>query len=152
MVERATGETLEKKISENVRDPRHVKSITFWPAKKAPMHDRVADLSKLERDWKQCLSTGGSWSTDPQTVLVAEECSHRHGTPLAAMTALMPEIRSCSMRNHMRKLFRPQLSEPSRQALQTPLESDDGLYQELGGKVYYGPGTDAGVLGCSVVV
>ena len=99
------------------------------------MHDRVADLSTLNVTGKamplegwdldngstDCLGGGGVFAT-------AQDF-------LALMKAVMGGDSKLLKEKSYEELFRLQLSEPSKQALQALLESDSGLYWELGGNI-----------------
>lgn len=80
MVECAAGETLETYMSKNIWAPLHHENITFWPAEKSHMHDRIADLSTLKATGKAVPLEGWDRVNESANCLVAEECLHRHRT------------------------------------------------------------------------
>ena len=135
MVERTTGETLETYMSKNIWGPLHLKDITFWPAQNAHMHDRVADVSMLDEKGKavpiagfdlingstDCLGGGGMFAS-------AQDF-------MALMKAVLVGDSRLLKEKSYEELFRPQLSGPSKQALQILLESDSVLYNDLGGNI-----------------
>lgn len=133
MVERVTGQTLEVYMSKHIWDPLHLKDTTFWPTQ--DMYDRMADLSMLDTTGKavplvgfdlingstDCLGGGGVFAS-PRDFM-------------ALLKAVMIEDSKLLKMQSYEELFTSQLSEPSKQALQALLESDSGLYNELGGNV-----------------
>lgn len=135
MVERATGETLETYMSKNIWGPLHLENITFWPAENSDMRDRVADLSTLDTTGKavplegwdlingstDCLDGGGVFAS-------AQDF-------LALIKAVMVGDAKLLKEKSYEELFKPQLSDPSKQALQALLESDSGLNWELGANI-----------------
>ncbi len=126
MVERATGETLETYMSKNIWGSLHLKNVTFWPAKQAHMHERVADLSTFNATGKavplegwdlingsaDCLGGGGVFAT-------AQDF-------LALIKPVMVGDSKLLKEKSYEELFRPQLSEPSKQALQASIASAAG--------------------------
>ena len=135
MVERATGMTLETHMSENIWGPLQLKDVTFWPAQNPHMHDRVADVSMLDTTGKavpladfdlingsiDCLGGGGVFASAQDFMALLK-------------AVLVGDARLLKEKSY-EELFRPQLSAASKQALQALLESDRGLYNELGGNI-----------------
>lgn len=135
MVERTTGMTLETYMSKNIWGPLHLKDVTFWPAQNTHMHDRVADVSMLDTTGKavplvgfdlingstDCLGGGGVFASARDFLALLK-------------AVLVGDVRLLKEKSY-EELFRPQLSAASKQALHVLLESDSGLYNELGGNI-----------------
>ena len=135
MVERATGETLETYMSKNIWGPLHLKDITFWPAQSVHMHDRVADISRLDSTGKAVPLVGFGLINGSTDCLGGSGVFASAQDFMALLKAVMVGDSKLLKEESYEELFRPQLSEPSKQALQKFLESDSKLYNDLGGNV-----------------
>ena len=132
MVERSTGQSLETYMSKNIWGPLHLKDMTFWPAQNTHMHDRVADLSELDATGKavplaswdlingstDCLGGSGAFASAQDFMALLK-------TVMVGDSKLLKD-------ESYEELFKPQLSELSKQALQILLESEGQLYNDLG--------------------
>ena len=135
MVERTTGETLETYMSKNIWGPLHLKDITFWPSQNVHMHDRVADVSMLDVTGKAVPITGFDLINGSTDCLGGGGIFTSAQDFMALMKAVMVGDSRLLKEKSYEELFRPQLSEQSKQALHTLLESDSVLYNDLGGNI-----------------
>ena len=135
MVERATGETLESYMTKNIWGPLHLKDTTFWPAQNTQMHDRVADLSRLDTTGEAVPLTGWDLINTSTDCLGGSGVFASAQDFMAILKAVMVGDSKLLKEESYEELFRPQLSEPSKQALQILLESDSKLYNDLGGNI-----------------
>ena len=132
MIERATGETLENYMKENVWTPLGMTDTTFWPATREDMRHRMADMSMRDphgsgkavplegfdivNGCHDCLGGGGAFGSGQDFIILLQ--------------AVLKEDKRLLQKESYSELFAPQLNDPSRQALQTLLDDDemDALY------------------------
>lgn len=127
-IERVTGETLETYMSKKIWEPLGIKDITFWPRERENMKDRIADTALLVPEEnktvhaegydvlygaKDCLGGGGSFST-PEAYFTILQAVLREDPKL-----LKPESYV--------ELFRPQLNEQCKEALNEVICTDQML-------------------------
>ncbi|KAF4621519.1 hypothetical protein G7Y89_g14555 [Cudoniella acicularis] len=127
IVERVTGQTLEEYMKKHIWTPLGIKDLTFWPKTRKDMEDRMADISMLGPDGKKVFDV-------PPGVFDitygATDCSGgagAFGTPSAFFTLLQAVLRKDTKLlkpESYEELFRPQLNEQCRQALNDLILND----------------------------
>ena len=127
MIERATGETLENYLKENVWTPLGMTDTTFWPATREDMRHRIADMSMRDphgsgkavplegfdivNGCQDCLGGAGAFGSGQDFMILLQ--------------AVLKEDERLLQKESYSELFAPQLNGHSRQALQTLLVNDE---------------------------
>lgn len=119
LVERLTGQTLEKYMSTNIWGKLGITDITFWPKSKPGVAERTAGMSMrdektgtLKHEMESIESTAG-----------AKDCFGGHGAYASMpsfMKILMSLLRDDEVllkRETTRMMFEPQLTDESREAM-----------------------------------
>lgn len=99
------------------------------------MHDRVADLSTLNATGKVVPLEGGDLVNGSTDCLGGVGAFASAQNFLTLTKAVMMRDSKLLKEESYEELFKPQLSEPSKRALQALLESNSGLYWGLGGNI-----------------
>lgn len=133
MIERVTGETLERYMSKNIWEPLDIKDITFWPQERADMKHRIADLSTIISETGKavddpdfdinfgvtdCLGGGGAFASS-EAYMVLLQAVLREDSKL-----LKPQSYS--------ELFKPQLDEDCEKAFCNLLSSNQQMQEYIG--------------------
>ncbi|TVY81966.1 Acyltransferase LovD [Lachnellula suecica] len=130
MVERVTGESLETHMSKNIWTPLGIKDITFWPLQRDDMRSRIADVSGIGPDgkcvdmpWdmtvgaKECMGGGGAYATSSAYFDVLQAVL-REDTKLLSPASYA-------------ELFRPQLNDQCKEALNNLILTDQAQHEYL---------------------
>lgn len=136
MIERATGQTLEEYMVENIWSPIGARDITFWPEQREDMKDRRADISSWDESGKKavplfgfdlingskdCLGGGGAFASPQDFLLVLQ--------------AVLRGDERLLKKESYEELFKPQLSNVSQEALSALLKGSEWMNEELGANI-----------------
>lgn len=130
LVERTTGKTLQIYLKENVLDPLGLKDVTFWPAQRRDMQDRMADLSMTD-------PSGGIKAVPLEGIDIVNgsvDCLGGSGLFASAqdfmvlLHAVLAEDERLLRKQSYHELLTPQLSDASEQALNNVLAKDPRVY------------------------
>lgn len=117
LVERLTGDTLEKYMKKNIWEPLGITDITSWPDANASMRARKADMTI--RDAEGVLVHDGG----PQLTYGAEDCFGGHGASASThenfkiLQSILRDDGKLLQKETTAVMFEPQPPEESREAM-----------------------------------
>lgn len=131
MVERATGQTLETYMAENIWAPIGACDITFWPEQREDLKDRKADISSWDESGKAVPLTGFDLINGSMDCLGGEGAFASAQDFMLVLQAVLRQDERLLKRESYEVLFTPQLSEASTEALNTLLKEIEWMNEEL---------------------
>ena len=140
LIERTTSLSLEDYMSSRMWSPLGLADVTFWPRTKPRMAGRIAEMSTWNQDGK-CVSLVKDFDFNNG----ATDCLGGSGSFGSArdffkfmQAVLRQDERLLKKFKSWEELFRPQLTQESKDALQRLLESGEWFDLELGANVPLG--------------
>lgn len=146
LIERITGETLEKYMNKNIWQPLGITEITFWPDKNPKLKSRKADMTIRDPHGKLVHDNG------PQLTAGAKDCFGGHGASasmpdyLKILQSILKDDEKLLKKETTAIMFQPQLSTESREAMKK-LWSVPAASSMFVGEFPHGIATDWGIGG-----